>query len=455
MRRLLRLLTLTLLAGLLLALAAFFLLPERVATLWQQMNLPPHLLSQAQNLSGQARDEDEESIRLYGLLEAPEYYAMSELDGRVERVLVEEGALVSAGQPLLQLDTAAVESEIAAAAAALEAAQAARAAATEPPSAARIAVAEAAVEAAASEKAGAKRSLAQAQAELADPQALTSQIDQTRALIPAAQAAVDAARAGSERIEVMLEEARRDNSREGKFRQSILAAQGAAAQADVEAEEARLAGLQQTLAQLQAIVAEPLALQAQANAAAQEVKLAQAALAVAEARASATAQPPGEAEVAGAEAQVQQARAALALARWALPRTTITAPTAGRISGRLIEAGEVIGAGAPLFSIVDPSRLEVRVYVALADLQRLRTGDVLAVRVLSQMEKEVQGTVTFIAPEAQFRPGNVLDPEERGDMVFLVKLRLDNEEGVLRAGMPVDVLLPPAIHSSQGEQEVE
>jgi len=50
-----------------------------------------------------------------------------------------------------------------------------------------------------------------------------------------------------------------------------------------------------------------------------------------------------------------------------------------------------------------------------------------------------QGTVTFIRPEAEFTPKNVQTQEERVNLVFAVKISLDNPGHRLKPGMPADV----------------
>ncbi len=442
MRRLPSLLLVLLIVAILAAVAAFFLTPARFDALWQQAHLPAAPLQRARTLLGQGAGAAPAEIRLYGVLEATETYAMSELPGRTASVLIEEGQKVEAGQPLLKLDPAEIQAQVAAAEQALATAKAARAAVAAPPTETTIALADSAVAAAQTRVDSARRSLAQAQSDLEQPLDLDAQINQTRTLIPAAQAGIDQARAELARASVMLENARKDGSREGQFTQQMLTHQQAAAQSNIEAAQARLGGLQRALGLLQKMRANPLGLQAQANAIEQEVRVAEAALALAQAERAVVAEPPSRQAIAVADAQVQAAEAASKLAQWQADRLIVTAPAAGRVVQRLIEPGETIEPGKPLFTIIDASALDVRVYVALRDLPRLQLGARLPVEVAIPGGHRLDGAITYIAPEAQFRPNNILNPDDRGDMVFLVKLRLPNPEETLKAGMPVDVLLP-------------
>ncbi len=112
------------------------------------------------------------------------------------------------------------------------------------------------------------------------------------------------------------------------------------------------------------------------------------------------------------------------------------------MQAKLIEKGETVTPGKPLITLADTRQMEVWVYVAAGDLHRIRLGDTLPVEVLALPDELFQAQVFYIAPEAQFRPTNVLNPDDRGDMVFQVKLQLDNQDGRLKPGMPADVLLP-------------
>ena len=66
-------------------------------------------------------------------------------------------------------------------------------------------------------------------------------------------------------------------------------------------------------------------------------------------------------------------------------------------------------------------------------------GDEVNVRVDSDPAKEFHGTVEQIGREAEFTPRNVQTVGERIKQVFGIKVRLDNSEGKLRAGMAADV----------------
>ncbi len=428
-----------LIAAIILFVAGLILLPDQMESLWRQADLPEASLSQIKTLTGHAAEPQE--ARLYGTLEAHVTHVMSEINGRAVRVLVEEGETVAAGQPLVYLDPSDTQAQIAAAEEAVAASRAARDATAAPPDETIAALAQETVNAARTEVANARRDLEQAQDMLANPLALDAQIDQTAAMIPVAQAGIDAAKASVKQIQVLIDDAQKDGSREGKYKVRILQEQKAAAEEEQNAVQARLNGLHRTLALLKKMREVPLALEANVHQAEDQVRLAKMALAVAEAERDAKTAPPQPEAVAVADADVQKAQAALNLARWQEQRLIITAPISGRVQAKLLETGEIAQPGQPLLDIANTDSIEVWAYISQQDLHRVHLNDRLPVEVIAIPGEQFQGRVFFIAPQAQFRPNNVLNPDDRGDIVFQIKLSLDNSDGRLKPGMPADVIL--------------
>jgi HlyD family secretion protein len=50
--------------------------------------------------------------------------------------------------------------------------------------------------------------------------------------------------------------------------------------------------------------------------------------------------------------------------------------------------------------------------------------------------------VSYIADKSEFTPKNVQTQEERAKLVYRVKVELSNPDGVLKPGMPADVVIP-------------
>lgn len=153
------------------------------------------------------------------------------------------------------------------------------------------------------------------------------------------------------------------------------------------------------------------------------------------------------ADLARATAQVAVARAALDSAKRQLDYVRLTAPKAGIISERLAETGEVVPAGKTVLRLAETAHPWVRAYVSETDLARLRLGQAVEVRVDGVPDKVFPGRLSFIAPKAEFTPKTVETRALRVDLVYRIRVEVDNPDGVLKIGMPADVTLKPAAKS--------
>jgi HlyD family secretion protein len=143
-------------------------------------------------------------------------------------------------------------------------------------------------------------------------------------------------------------------------------------------------------------------------------------------------------EVRAARARVDQAQAGVALLARRIHDCTLLAPVTGTVTHRLAEPGELAGPGTPLCEVVPLDTLELVVYLTEVELGRVKLGDQAQVRIDADPQREFTGTVGYISPLAEFTPKNVQTKEDRVKLVFGVKLRVPNPDGVLKPGMPAD-----------------
>jgi HlyD family secretion protein len=140
-------------------------------------------------------------------------------------------------------------------------------------------------------------------------------------------------------------------------------------------------------------------------------------------------------EAASTEARVEQIRDRLA-------KSSVANPVAGTVLATYARAGEVVQAGQPLYKIADLDTLVLRAYVTGSQLSAVRLGQQVQVRVdRGNGLMAVPGTVTWVSPTAEFTPTPIQTRDERADLVYAVKIRIANREGVLKIGMPGDVTL--------------
>lgn len=127
----------------------------------------------------------------------------------------------------------------------------------------------------------------------------------------------------------------------------------------------------------------------------------------------------------------------------------IISPTAGMVTLKAVEAGELVMQGSNLFRIAKIERMKLMIYVNETDLGKIKLGEPAKVSIDADPGKEYDGVVTFISPFAEFTPKNVQTKEERTKLVFGVKIEVANPDGALKSGLPADVRIIPA--SSSGK----
>ncbi len=133
-----------------------------------------------------------------------------------------------------------------------------------------------------------------------------------------------------------------------------------------------------------------------------------------------------------------RAKAALGMAQVRLRDSTILAPLAGVVLTKRAEQGEVVNPGFPIVVLIDPDDLWLRVYIPESEIGLLKIGQAVAVTVDSFPERRFEGKVIEISSKAEFTPRTVQTKKERVNLVFGVKVSLDNRERLLKPGMPAD-----------------
>jgi HlyD family secretion protein len=120
--------------------------------------------------------------------------------------------------------------------------------------------------------------------------------------------------------------------------------------------------------------------------------------------------------------------------------TEIRAPIDGIVDVRAVRPGEVVSAGQPLVSLINPDDLWVRVDVEESYIDRVRLGDRLTIRLPSGAERP--GVVFFRGVDASFATQRDVSRTKRDIKTFEVRLRVDNADRRLAVGMTAYVLFP-------------
>lgn len=125
-----------------------------------------------------------------------------------------------------------------------------------------------------------------------------------------------------------------------------------------------------------------------------------------------------------------------------LQRYRLTSPIDGVVARRALQRGELARAGDPILTVAPTDPLLLTVYIPEPELGRVQVGGATELSVAAYPGRRFPATVRSIASRAEFTPRNVQTASDRVHLVFAVKLRVPNPEGLLRPGMFAEVRLP-------------
>jgi HlyD family secretion protein len=145
-------------------------------------------------------------------------------------------------------------------------------------------------------------------------------------------------------------------------------------------------------------------------------------------------------DVSVADARAQAATAALEMNDARLERHELRSPIRGTVLDVNFEQGEVVGAAAPVVTLADVQHPYVDVFVPEAEIARVSLGQAAKVKI-DALSAELGGRVEHIARRTEFTPRYLFSENERATLVVRVRVRVDDPDERLRAGVPAFVRL--------------
>lgn len=263
---------------------------------------------------------------------------------------------------------------------------------------------------------------------------------------PAAQLAEAQARLAAVRAQASAAGAQRESA--GRTR-TAAGAQREAAQAQAEALAAQRDAAERQAQRLEALTADVSASsidqsRAGATGLARQVDAAraQAAASEAQARGAEVGIRAAGAQAEAAEAQVKAGEAAVRRLELLVGECEVRAPRAAEVSALPHQAGELVSPGATLVRLVDLSEPKATFFLPNAEVAAVKPGARAEVVADAWPGETFEGTVRTVALEAEFTPRNIVTRTDRDRLVYPVEVTVKNRDGKLRAGMPVQVVLP-------------
>ena len=103
------------------------------------------------------------------------------------------------------------------------------------------------------------------------------------------------------------------------------------------------------------------------------------------------------------EAALKSAEVALEMGRRQLADTQVRSPIDGKVAVRRVDVGEMVAPGAPVATVVDLSRIKVRVTVSETEIAKLRVGQKATLTVAAYPNERFEGKVSKVGLKADFQ----------------------------------------------------
>jgi len=140
-------------------------------------------------------------------------------------------------------------------------------------------------------------------------------------------------------------------------------------------------------------------------------------------------------------AEIKKLRASLELTNTKLGWTDLASPLDGYVLVKSALPGEVVQAGAAVFTAINLRDLWVTAYINETDLAKVKLGQKAYAQTDSYPGKKYDGRVSFISDQTEFTPKNIQTTEERVKYVYRIKVKVDNSSLDLKPGMPIDAYI--------------
>lgn len=149
-------------------------------------------------------------------------------------------------------------------------------------------------------------------------------------------------------------------------------------------------------------------------------------------------------DIAGARASLSAAQANQAAAQTELADTQLFAPDDGIVLSRVREPGAIVSPADVVYVLSLAKPIWARAYIAEPQLGRVHPGMAVTIATDSAPGRTYRAHIGFISPVAEFTPKSVETAELRTDLVYRLRVIVDDIDPGLRQGMPVTIQVPLA-----------
>ncbi|MFC3749710.1 efflux RND transporter periplasmic adaptor subunit [Paenibacillus sp. GCM10012306] len=148
-----------------------------------------------------------------------------------------------------------------------------------------------------------------------------------------------------------------------------------------------------------------------------------------------------ESVIAQLTADVDAASAQLEQANLLLRKHKIIATVTGVYTNRFVQIGDIISVGTAVATLTNPEERKVSFYIPQSYLDRIQLNQKVDLEITGRSDDKLQGTITFIAGEADFSSENAKNSINNDNSSFKFIVQIDKELD-LKPGMTVDAVIP-------------
>lgn len=131
--------------------------------------------------------------------------------------------------------------------------------------------------------------------------------------------------------------------------------------------------------------------------------------------------------VSQAQSAIEAAEARVEKLKADMKEAALTAPINGRVLYRLVEPGEVLGAGGNVVTLLDITDVYMTIFLPTSQAGRVSIGSEARIILDVRPDISIPATVTFVSPEAQFTPKSVETRTEREKLMFRIKVKIPED----------------------------
>lgn len=124
-----------------------------------------------------------------------------------------------------------------------------------------------------------------------------------------------------------------------------------------------------------------------------------------------------------------------------IKRSSILCPIDASILTKYVNASEIVTVGKPIVKIANLKVMYLKAYVSGDQLSSIKLGQKVTVRIDNNKNgfDEIPGTITWISQQAEFTPKIIQTKQERVNLVYAIKVQIENN-GIVKIGMPGEVV---------------